>query len=651
MKFKLLLKPLLLMGLLLVAGISEATTNQYRIMWHDDPTTTMVIGWNQISGSNPVVHYGTSDEGTNANAYDSVKAPDESIPMSTLGGGGISLKNTFARLSELQPNTAYYFVIKDSEGTSERFWFKTAPDVNTERLSFIAGGDSRNHRDARVNANKLVAKLRPHAVLFGGDYTNNGSLSEWVDWLDDWQHTIGADGRIIPIVVTFGNHERVGDLRYFFDAPNDDVYYALTFGGNLIRTYTLNTEITISGDQTDWLASDLAANDNVIWKTAQYHRAIRPHWSGKKDRTFQYDNWAPLFEQHSVRLVVECHSHVVKTTWPVVPSSGVGSDEGFIRDDCNGTVFVGEGCWGAPLRINDTDKSWTRASGAFNQFKWIFVDRQKIEVRTINVNNADAVGQVSDNNIFKAPANLDIWNPTNGSLVTITGGTGFVCDDGDVCTINDKLDANCDCTGTFQDTDGDSVCDANDQCPGDDDTVDNNNNGIPDCKDCPVDLVITNADVPGSYEVSNSIETDQNANVTVNASEELTLSARAYVELHQGFGTQPGANFHAYIEGCTLPSPKMEQETYEWVKHYPNPFKTEITLELNLDKDAETKIRITDVTGSTIHQTPTQQLSSGNHNINLNTYDWIPGTYFYQVFIKENNTKITKRANGVLVKI
>ena len=43
---------------------------------------------------------------------------------------------------------------------------------------------------------------------------------------------------------------------------------------------------------------------------------------------------------------------------------------------------------------------------------------------------------------------------------------GTPCDDDDVCTINDLWDANCDCVGTFQDTDGDTVCDANDLCPG-----------------------------------------------------------------------------------------------------------------------------------------------------------------------------------------
>jgi hypothetical protein len=62
---------------------------------------------------------------------------------------------------------------------------------------------------------------------------------------------------------------------------------------------------------------------------------------------------------------------------------------------------------------------------------------------------------------------------------------GASCSDGDVCTIGDVLDANCNCIpGSITDSDGDGVCDAEDQCPGGDDFVDENNNGIPDFCDC-----------------------------------------------------------------------------------------------------------------------------------------------------------------------
>ena len=43
---------------------------------------------------------------------------------------------------------------------------------------------------------------------------------------------------------------------------------------------------------------------------------------------------------------------------------------------------------------------------------------------------------------------------------------GLPCDDMDVCTTGDEVQPNCSCAGTFQDSDGDGVCDANDLCPG-----------------------------------------------------------------------------------------------------------------------------------------------------------------------------------------
>lgn len=394
-----------------------ANTNKYRLTLRNNPATSIVIGWNQASGSNAVVHYGTVDYGTNWNNYPSSKSPSRQVSYK-------GMNNSFARLTGLTPNTAYYFVIRDSDGTSQRFWFKTAPNSQSDRLSFISGGDSRNNRTPRINANKLVSKLRPHAVLFGGDMTDNDTNSQWTEWFDDWQYTTGSDGRMIPIVATRGNHEGSNATIYnLFDTPSSEVYYALTFAGGLVRTYTLNTEMSISGNQTSWLQNDLSNNNSVTWKMAQYHKPMRPHVSSKSEGNSQYSSWASLFYDKKVKLVIECDAHTVKTTWPIRPSTGSGSDEGFVRDDANGTVYAGEGCWGAPLRGNNDNKNWTRNSGQFNQFKWIFVDQNKIEIRTVKVDNANQVGQVNDNNIFAAPSNLDVWNPSNGAVVIITNDT------------------------------------------------------------------------------------------------------------------------------------------------------------------------------------------------------------------------------------
>ncbi|WP_067148869.1 T9SS type A sorting domain-containing protein [Pseudotamlana agarivorans] len=428
----------------------NANNDKYRLILVDDPATTITVAFNQISGENPTVHYGTVDQGTNAAMYSFSKTVDHETTAK-------GMHNMFVNLSGLTPDTIYYFVVNDSEGVSQRFWFKTAPSDNS-RLFFIAGGDSRNNRVPRQNANILVSKLKPHAVLFGGDMTDDDTNTEWQDWFDDWQLTTATDGRMIPIIPSRGNHEGANSIFELFNTPTSDSYYGLTWGNNLIRTYTLNSEISVLGDQLTWLENDLAASSQLTWKMAQYHKPMRPHTSGKSEGNNIYNAWAQLFYDEDVRLVVDCDSHTAKTTWPIKPSSEEGHDEGFVIDEKKGTVYTGEGCWGAPLRTNNDDKSWTRSSGAFNQFKLIFVDEQKIELRTIDINNGQEVTELStaNDNPFVLPDNLNVFTPDTGAVVVISNENeidnpcpivGTVCDDGTYATVSDEENGYCECEG------------------------------------------------------------------------------------------------------------------------------------------------------------------------------------------------------------
>ncbi|MGH1434137.1 MAG: fibronectin type III domain-containing protein [Lewinella sp.] len=384
-----------------------------RATWRSNPATSMVIGWDQVSGGRPVIFYDQTDHGQNTAAYRFQSPPSRAARAK-------AMNNVFARLENLQPNTVYYFVIQDTEGVSKRYSFKTAPDSPGERLAIIAGSDSRNHRLARCDANRLVSKLRPHCVVFGGDMTDDDSDTEWREWFDDWQLTIGSDGRIFPIIPARGNHESSNDpLINCFDVPSPDVYYALTLGGNLFRLYTLNTQIPGAGEQRDWLGRDLQASQGITWRMVQYHQAMRPHTAAKREREDLIPQWATLFHKYKVQLVMESDAHVVKSTWPIRPSKEPGSHEGFIRDDANGTVYTGEGGWGAPLRAADDPKPWTRSYGRFNQFKWIFVDQDKIEVRTIKTEGSNRVAEVNPDNIFEPPYGLVIWSPKEGDVVRI----------------------------------------------------------------------------------------------------------------------------------------------------------------------------------------------------------------------------------------
>lgn len=399
---------------LMVSQSTQARTARYRVMWRGNPATTMVIGWDQVTGSSPRLYYDTKDHGVNTNQYAFSEPPHHIVDAK-------GMNNHFVRLQGLQPNTIYYFVIADSDGTSQRYSFRTAPDRPDVPISIVAGGDSRNYRAARRYANRMVGKLRPTFVLFAGDMTGGDSGAEWIVWLNDWQESFGTDGRIFPIVVARGNHESSNrSLLQIFDVARPELYYAHTFGGSLLRVYTLNSMIAVGGNQRNWLEADLQRNgSSVRWRMAQYHHAIRPHTRGKSEKDQQMLHWAPLFFAYQMDLVLESDSHTVKWTYPIKPSRGAGSDEGFIRDDENGTVYIGEGCWGAPLRNNDDAKSWTRASGSFNQFKLIFVSQERMEVRTVLTDQAERATALSEDQRFVLPPDFPIWQPPNGSVITL----------------------------------------------------------------------------------------------------------------------------------------------------------------------------------------------------------------------------------------
>ena len=396
-----------------IHNMAFAKMDKFRCIWRENPATSMTIAWDQASGDNPTLYYGTTDYGTNIDDYKLSKTPTKKVKAK-------GMTNCFVRLVNLEPNTKYFFVLKDTEETTKRFWFQTAPNNPNERLSILAGGDSRNNKAGRQNANLLVAKLRPHCVVFGGDMTGLDIDAEWKQWFDDWQLTISNDGRMTPIIPARGNHEKenasIVDLFY---VPNESVYYALNLGGNLLRIYTLNTMIATGGDQKDWLENDLKNSEDIVWKMAQYHHPMRPHTAKKPEGTRIYQSWANLFYDYNMQLVVECDAHVCKTTYPIRPSYGKGSEEGFVRDDERGTVYVGEGCWGAPIRPADDAKSWTRATGSFNQFKWVWIDNEKIEIRTVKTDNAFSVGSLTEDNRFSLPQKIDIWKPKTGSVITI----------------------------------------------------------------------------------------------------------------------------------------------------------------------------------------------------------------------------------------
>ena len=154
----------------------------------------------------------------------------------------------------------------------------------------------------------------------------------------------------------------------------------------------------------------------------------------------------------------------------------------------------------APYEI--TDKTKTQASVSWSPPNWNTVgdqtgDQQSPDISSIIQEIVNRPGYTINNSMIiiitgtgERTAESYDGSPAQAPQLCIEYSTicqtqGDSCDDGDACTTNDTIDANCNCVGAFQDTDGDGVCDADDICEGGDDNVDADNDGTPDfCDSC-----------------------------------------------------------------------------------------------------------------------------------------------------------------------
>ena len=352
------------------------------------------------------------------------------------------LTTHFVRLSSLKPDSAVYFRVCKSgaKECGDRFWFKTAP-IKAKPFVAIAGGDTRTGHTNRRQGNKLVAKIRPLFVMHGGDYTNVNNVSQVSRFLDDWQLSYSQDTidglaykRIYPLLPTHGNHEdqefRTLCLVFGYDYNADDACdvsdtYGAVDVSPLLRVYTLNSQYMNPGYESharamnSWLAKDMSElGGERLWRLGQYHKPIFPHVEKKSEAIVLHDWWADTFYRHNMNLVVESDSHMNKLTYPlrpqdiqVIDKKNPGNSK-YIASPEGGTVFVGEGSWGAPARSANDPKDWTIDLTSIQQFKVISVTPEALAVRTAQFDGAATALSLQERarDPLALPANVNWWS-------------------------------------------------------------------------------------------------------------------------------------------------------------------------------------------------------------------------------------------------
>lgn len=428
----------LTVGATLCASLSVSTmaaTKYHRLVWDSNPSTNAVIGFSPDGTSNsPYVSYGYS---TNESQW--------STQSVTRSDNFSSLTSHFVRLTNLNSNSDVFYRVCDQDGCGDRFWFKTAPTSASSSFVVVAGGDTRTGWTNRRQGNQLLAKIRPLFVMHGGDFTNANNVSEMTQFLQDWTLTYSSDSidgisykRIYPLVPTHGNHEDNNyktlcevfgvDFNGDGQCTSSDTYGAFNVSP-LLRVYTLNSQYKNSGwssyanTMNNWLSNDLnQQGSSATWRVAQYHKPMFPHYTGKSENTILFNWWASDFYDYAMNLVVESDTHINKLTKAIVPNGS-----GFSSTTNGGTVYVGEGSWGAPARSANDPKSWTIDLASIQQFKVLTVTPSSLDVRTAQFNGSPSTLTRSQrqNNSTALPSNVNWWSANGyGDVVELVQGTG-----------------------------------------------------------------------------------------------------------------------------------------------------------------------------------------------------------------------------------
>ncbi|MFP4500739.1 MAG: fibronectin type III domain-containing protein [Candidatus Hydrogenedentota bacterium] len=364
------------LAVLLMAALSGCANFSDRVCltWEGDPATTMTVNFQSApTDAVPVVYYDTVDHGDDLDAYPN-KVTGETVPIP-----GLEEKRVAHRvaLTDLEPDTAYYFVAGLEGGPYAKPGLFATMATDNSPVRFIVGGDMAIFPRTR-DLLEQAATYDPDFVVVGGDlaYANGdpGSLWMWDRWFHNYAREMRPeDGRTVPMVLALGNHEINKDFEepelnapYFFSlfAQGGKSYWTRKFGANLVL-FILDSghTVPVDGAQKEWFAKALEEHADVPVKLPVYHVTLYPSHRGFDDArsAAQREHWLPLFDQYEIPVCFEHHDHTFKRTKPLRNN----------EVHPNGTVYLGDGCFGVPPREIEHGDAWYMEKALSTAHFWV----------------------------------------------------------------------------------------------------------------------------------------------------------------------------------------------------------------------------------------------------------------------------------------
>lgn len=312
------------------------------LTWKHEPTTTMQIQWiTSKNDTGDTICY--EKEGKWLQVTGSHKRLPQKVPYNLHR----------IELTGLQPDSLYHFRIGNNEKV---YSFKTMPEDLSSPVRFVMGGDAYSDSVKRFRTmTKAAAKTNPRFAVIGGDIAyaalkKKESFTKWKEFFTYWMQDMrSADGCLVPLFVTIGNHEVVG--KYFRKPKNAQFYYSFfgktyydfSFGKYLHLTFLDSGHTApIKGKQTKWLKKTLKSHSDFRHRFAVYHVGAYPSTHDFKGPIAKKirKKWVPLFDKYRLDACFESHDHAYKRTHPL--------RKGKVHQD--GVLYIGDGSWGEKPR-------------------------------------------------------------------------------------------------------------------------------------------------------------------------------------------------------------------------------------------------------------------------------------------------------------
>ncbi len=333
--------------------VKGTTPAQWRVIWTKHPESRATISWSTAEkGTNHRVYYDTTSRDGRLYKYANKWTAQNTGPYTDQE----DLFYHHASITELEPDTTYYFVLASGESTSPELHFTTAP-AEDQSFRLLTGGASHSDPTMRRRMNLLIRRLHEEfpdvlALAHGGGYVKKGTNRKmFSNWMSDYELTTTPAGKVLPIIPARGRRERSGSLfQNVFHSPGWENNVFSTRIGPELLLITLNTTIKTGEQQRTFLEKTLKSNDDVRWKIAQYNQPIYPAVQGHASHR---KVWTPVFERFGLDLALEYRGAVFKRTVPIL--------DGTLHPE--GVVYMGEGGLGVPPQSPEDDRWYLDDSG------------------------------------------------------------------------------------------------------------------------------------------------------------------------------------------------------------------------------------------------------------------------------------------------